>query len=46
MYNGVKAMIEAERSLGGGVPAAAEAAPAQAAPAGVVEAGPHLKEIS
>ena len=44
MYDGVKAMIEAERGLGGGVPAAAEAeAEASGAP---VEAGPHLKEIS
>jgi len=42
MYDGVKAMIEAERGLGGGVPAAAEAE-ASGAP---VEAGPHLKEIS
>jgi len=40
MYDGVKAMIEAERSLGGGPPAAAAAA------AGPVEAGPHLKDIS
>jgi hypothetical protein len=37
MYDGVKAMIEAERSLGGGVPAAAS---------GPIEAGSHLKEIS
>ena len=41
MYDGVKAMIEAERSLGGGVPAAAPTAPA-----GPIEAGPHLKDIS
>ena len=40
MYDGVKAMIEAERGLGGGPPAAAAAA------AGPVEAGPHLKDIS
>jgi len=38
MYDGVKAMIEAERSLGGGVPAAAASGP--------IEAGPHLKDIS
>ena len=34
MYDGVKAMIEAERALGGGVPAAG----------GVIEAGPHLTD--
>jgi hypothetical protein len=37
MYDGVKAMIEAERSLGGGVPAAASEP---------IEAGSHLKDIS
>ena len=37
MYDGVKAMIEAERNLGGG----------GAAPSGdAIEAGPHLKDIS
>jgi len=38
MYDGVKAMIEAERELGGGV--AVAVAPA----GGVLEAGPHLTE--
>jgi len=38
MYDGVKAMIEAERSLGGG-----GGAPAAG---GQIEAGPHLKDIS
>jgi hypothetical protein len=38
MYDGVKAMIEAERSLGGGGEAPAAAGP--------IEAGPHLKNIS
>jgi hypothetical protein len=42
MYDGVKAMIEAERALGGG----ATAATAPAAPSGTLEAGPHLKDIS
>jgi hypothetical protein len=42
MYDGVKAMIEAERALGGGVAPAAAAAPA----GGKIEAGPHLKDIS
>ena len=36
MYDGVKAMIEAERELGGGAPAAG----------GALEAGPHLTEPS
>jgi len=39
MYDGVKAMIEAERALGGG-------GEAPAAGGGEIEAGPHLKEIS
>ena len=54
MYDGVKAMIEAEKALGGGPPAAALAAPAapaapeeqidtEAKPA--LEAGPHLTDI-
>ena len=36
MYDGVKAMIEAERELGGGAPATD----------GALQAGPHLKEPS
>ena len=37
MYDGVKAMIEAERSLGGGAPA----------PTGeAIQAGSHLQDIS
>jgi len=43
MYNGVKAMIESERELGGG--AAPAGAPAEA-PAGAIQAGPHLTELS
>jgi len=39
MYDGVKAMIEAERNLAG----ASSGAPAAG---GVVEAGPHLTDIS
>jgi hypothetical protein len=42
MYNGIKAMIEAEKKLAG---AAGVKAPAAAAPAGTsVKAGPHLKK--
>jgi len=40
MYDGVKAMIAAEKALGGG--GTAPAAAAAAAPAGNVECGPHL----
>ena len=42
MYNGVKAMIAAEKALGGG-PAAAPAGGASGEP---VECGPHLKSPS
>lgn len=44
MYDGVKAMIEAEKALGGGPPAAAPAGEAPAA-GGALEAGPHLTDI-
>ena len=42
MYNGVKAMIAAEKALGGG-PSAAPAGGASGEP---VECGPHLKSPS
>ena len=46
MYDGVKAMIEAERALGGGVAPAAAPVAAAAPAGGKIEAGPHLKDIS
>jgi len=45
MYNGIKAMIEAEKKLAAAAGGAKKApAPAAAAPAGNVKAGPHLKK--
>ena len=45
MYNGVKAMIEAEKKLQASAPkTAATAAPAKASKPGNIMAGPHLKK--
>ena len=49
MYNGVKAMIEREKELGGGVQPAAASQPAAAEQPAAVEmeetkVGPHLKK--